>query len=187
MKGFFTDISDKLTAIKTDIGEKLNLVKENLLALPAKIAEGLKGFFDGLGEKLSSVIEGILSLPAKMIGALRDFLIPKKEDIDAVVQDNINRIKTAFGIGAVDLSGILGRSTEIADHTGSVDVYGLGTFNGTFLKVDYLVTAVTTFRPYIRGFLALLLIFYNIRQFFGLFRIAFIDDGGNASDGGDKS
>ncbi|MGN0517546.1 MAG: hypothetical protein ACI4II_02340 [Acutalibacteraceae bacterium] len=82
------------------------------------------------------------------------------------------------------MTGILGVGTEIADHTGSVDIYGLGTFEGTFFKAEYLVKAVTTFRPYIRGFITLLLIFYNIRQFFGLFKISYVDDGGNASDAG---
>ena len=46
---------------------------------------------------------------------------------------------------------------------------GVGSFNLTFLDVSFFRDGVAYFRPLIRGFLVLLMIFYHIKQLVGFF------------------
>lgn len=92
-----------------------------------------------------------------------------------------------FGVGAIDMTGILGTETEIENQTGTIDIYGLGSFEATFLDVGYIKTGVNTFRPYIRGLITLFLLFYNFNQFSQLIGSSKISEaGGHLKDGEKK-
>ncbi len=90
----------------------------------------------------------------------------------------VQQINHAFGIEPVDLSDYLSGSTQIGDITGTVNVAG-SEVTTTFFKADWLVYGVNHFRPYIRGFLVILLLFYNLNQFLSMFRIHVISHSGD--------
>lgn len=113
---------------------------------------------------------------------VKAIFIPDPEEIQTLLQDYKNRLSTSFGIGSIDVSSALGAGTQIADQTGDVSVYGLGTFHVTVLDVSYLVSAVTTFRPYIRGLFVLFLALFNFNQFCGLIGVNVISVVGGGGD-----
>lgn len=52
----------------------------------------------------------------------------------------------------------------VTDVKGEYNINGLGTMEITFLKADYLQQGVDFFRPFIRGFIVLLLLLYHYKQ-----------------------
>lgn len=150
------------------------------------LLSSLGDWFDGVVRGIAAVKESILSLPGQIVNGLIDgiksLFIPDSESLNSVIQDYKNRLSTSFGIGSIDVSSALGAGTQIADQTGDVSVYGLGTFHVTVLDVSYLVSAVTTFRPYIRGLFVLFLALFNFNQFCGLIGVNIISVTGGGGD-----
>ena len=107
-------------------------------------------WFNNLG---TSILEGIKSI-----------FVPDTNELNASIDHLKNTFITTFGIGAYDLSPILSSEMKITDHKGKINIAGLK-FEATFFDVDYLVQGIASFRPYIRGFIVLMMAFYNINQF----------------------
>lgn len=84
----------------------------------------------------------------------------------------------------------MGVGTEISNHSGTVEILGYS-FTADFLDVRYLVSAVATFRPYVRGFIVLLIFLYNINQFLHFIGAGGLSLGANIvtrmNSGGDKN
>lgn len=77
-----------------------------------------------------------------------------------------------MGFNSLDVIGSLfGEERPIDDVTGSYTVPGVGSFEFKFLDSHYLKEGIAVFRPYIRGFIVLLLVFYNANQFAKFFGI----------------
>ena len=59
--------------------------------------------------------------------------------------------------------------TPVDDIYMDYNISGVGSFNLKLLDKDFFVQGVTYFRPFIRGFLVLLMILYHIKQLIGFF------------------
>lgn len=72
-----------------------------------------------------------------------------------------------FNLAPDSLDWLYGSIAEeaIPSHSGNYTIPGIGTFNFPFLDAKYLKDGIEFFRPLIRGFVALLLIFFNFRHF----------------------
>ena len=64
-----------------------------------------------------------------------------------------------------------GPSSRPENPQGSIDL-GIYQYSGTFADFSYLEKGVTFFRPYIRGFIVLLLFFFHVRQALSMFGIS---------------
>lgn len=100
---------------------------------------------------------------------MQEIFIPNTEDIDAIWQDTVDTISNKFGFISYDLGDLFSQSSEIEDIQGQYTFYGLGTLNLTFFDTEFLKQGLAHFRPFIRGFIILLCLFYNIRQALGFF------------------
>lgn len=126
------------------------------------------GFFENSFSTLTSVFKNtydfVKEIPSKILDGIKSIFVPREEDVN----NSIERLKTSFsntfGIGDFDLSGVMGVSTEISNKSTEVTILGY-TFNFSFFDVTYIKRAVNDFRPYIRGFILLMLALYNINQF----------------------
>lgn len=127
------------------------------------------GFFENSFSTLTSVFKNtydfVITIPEKIFDGIKSIFVPREEDVN----NSIERLKTSFsdtfGIGDFDLSGVMGVSTEISNKSTEITILGY-TFNFSFFDVTYIKRAVNDFRPYIRGFILLMLALYNINQFF---------------------
>lgn len=126
------------------------------------------GFFENSFSTLTSVFKNtydfVKEIPSKILDGIKSIFVPREEDVN----NSIDRLKTSFsdtfGIGDFDLSGVMGVSTEISNKSTEITILGY-TFNFSFFDVTYIKRAVNDFRPYIRGFILLMLALYNINQF----------------------
>lgn len=129
------------------------------------------GFFENSFSALTSVFKNtydfVITIPEKIFEGIKSIFVPREEVVNEKIDSLKNVFVTTFGIESYDLSNVLGVETQITDQKGIINIAGFD-FNVTFLDVTYIVKAVSTFRPYIRGFIVLLMIFYNINQFLTL-------------------
>ena len=155
---------------------------DNVKNIPAMVWNFVKeipgqvwGFFENAFSTVTGVVQNIFNsvvqIPNKILDGLKWLFIPSEDEINKSIQTLSNTFKSTFGVDSYDISDIFGTETEIADQQATISVGGYE-FNLTVFNVKYLVRAISTFRPVIRGFIVFLLILYNINQFFALIRQA---------------
>ena len=94
------------------------------------------------------------------------------------MQSAVDRLSSSFvsatGVSVVDFGSVFGaEQSSIPNVQGSVNLYGIGSIQGTFADFSWIGQGVQRFRPYIRGMFVLGLAFYNLNQF-----LVFIGAGG---------
>jgi hypothetical protein len=118
----------------------------------------------GIIAGLRSVVNAISSLPGKIgnsfLDVLKSLFIPADGYLEAKINYIAERFRVAFGVTAYDMSSVFSSEKPLSDIT--VTMYGTTT---TIVKMDYVIEALAKFRKVIRGFITLLLLFYNINQF----------------------
>ena len=153
---------------------------DNVKNIPAMVWDFVKeipgqvwGFFENAFSTVTGVVQNIFNsvvqIPNKILDGLKWLFIPSEDEINKSIQTLSNTFKSTFGVDSYDISDIFGTETEIADQQATISVGGYE-FNLTVFNVKYLVRAISTFRPVIRGFIVFLLILYNINQLLALIR-----------------
>lgn len=137
-------------------------VWQAVASLPSLIADSLKGFFD-------SVKDAILSLPTLILDGIKAIFIPDAEYIDTAFNGFLTELKMKFGIDTGFFENLFQGESAVDDVQGNYTIHGVGAFNLTFLDASWIVQGVTYFRPFIRGFLVLLMMLYHVRQLIGFF------------------
>ena len=157
-----------------------SLIWQNVSSLPQLIWNFIKdipqmvwNFFENAFSTVTGVVQNIFNsvvqIPNKILDGLKWLFIPSEDEINKSIQTLSNTFKSTFGVDSYDISDIFGTETEIADQQATISVGGYE-FNLTVFNVKYLVRAISTFRPVIRGFIVFLLILYNINQLLALIR-----------------
>lgn len=122
-----------------------------------------------------NVAQSIADIPSLIIDGILDGLaylfVPDNDVLETEVQRLVDTITLSTGVEIVDYSVIFGSPSDKLDAITGANVYGLtGTLS--YVRFDWLVYAVRWFKPYIRGFVVVLLTLYNINQL-----LAFLDIG----------
>ena len=162
-----------------------NFVKE----IPGQVWNFFESAFSTLTSVFRSTYEFVITIPEKIFEGIKRIFIPDTNKIQSSINSLQNVAKSKFGVETVDLSGIMGVGTEVTNHSGTVEILGYS-FSADFLDVTYLIQGVSTFRPYIRGFLILLIFLYNINQFLHFIGAGGLSLGANIStriSGGEKN
>ncbi len=144
-----------------------NFIKD----IPQMVWNFFEGAFSSIGSVVSNIWDSVKGIPGSILDGLKWLFVPDGDEIDKSIQTLSNTFKSTFGVDSYDISDIFGTETEIADQQATISVGGYE-FTLTVFNVKYLVRAISTFRPVIRGFIVFLLILYNINQFFALIRQA---------------
>lgn len=130
------------------------------------------GWLSGIGSKLSSLKESIVSLPASLIKGIKGIFVPDTEVIQGEFDKLLGGLKSKLGIDVYNFDNLFSSSQAPADIKGSYTAGGIWSYEGVFVDMSWVVKGVAEFRPYIRGFIVLLLAFFNIRQAFGMFGLS---------------
>lgn len=117
-----------------------------------------------ISDLISNIFDTVKALPSAILDAIKRIFIPDTDKIQSSIDTLSNNFKSAFGVDSYDISSVFGTETEITNQSGTISFAGYE-FTSVFLDVTFLVNAVSTFRPVIRGFVIFLLILYNINQF----------------------
>lgn len=116
----------------------------------------------GLFGWLEAILNAILSLPGAIAQAIASFFVPDPDDFNNALND-IKFALLDFGGAAFDMSFLFDEESPLPDI--KVNFYGKEV---TIVSMSLVNGAIEFFRPVIRGFITLLLIFYNYNQLAGL-------------------
>lgn len=142
---------------------------DNVKNIPSMVWNFFEGAFSSLGSVVSNIWDSVKGIPGSILDGLKWLFVPSEDKINKSIQTLSNTFKSTFGVDSYDISDIFGTETEIADQQATISVGGYE-FTLTVFNVKYLVRAISTFRPVIRGFIVFLLVLYNINQLLALIR-----------------
>lgn len=144
-----------------DVINGIQILKEAVLNIPDIIEEFILDMKNGIIDKINNIIRNITDLPSLMIEKLKDFLLPDTEFINSKLEHFRARL-LSMGVDTYDMGHIFNKEQPFEDLTANVRGHKVVVVN---MNVVDLV--VKKFRPVIRGFLWLMLVFYNFNQFMG--------------------
>lgn len=82
----------------------------------------------------------------------------------------LNTMKMKFSFDTEFFESIFDDEQVVQDVLADYTISGLGTFKFKFLDTKYLYDGVTFFRPFIRGFLVLMMALFHIRMVLSFIR-----------------
>lgn len=101
---------------------------------------------------------------------LIDVFIPDAGYIEEKFNEFLANMKRRFGIDTGMFESLFTSEKPVEDIYVDYSILGLGNFHLKVFDTSYFVQGVTYFRPFIRGFLVLLMLLYHVKQcisFFG--------------------
>lgn len=155
-----------MVAIKETLGNIPGIIRGHIkdifsnmidavLSMPSKI----KDLRDDMVQKLRDIIDGILDLPDKIGDAIKGLFLPSDGFIESKIQHFRDKLY-AMGIDTYDMGSIFNKEQPFADITCTIRGQTV-----IIVRMDVVDMVVKKFRPVIRGFMWLMLVFYNINQF----------------------
>lgn len=142
------------------IADRLGGIWDGIKAIPGQI-------IDGISSWLSNIYDNLLSLPGAILDGLKEIFIPDTDDIESTFNATVDAISARFGFQKFNLDTLFGTSSAPKDENHNYNIPGVGNLRLKFLDTSYLIQGVEYFRPFIRGFIVLLLLFFNFRNFLG--------------------
>ena len=121
-------------------------------------------------DSFSNIAEGIAQIPIKVKEFLVDVFVPDAADIESELTTFLNELKRQFQFNTDQFVALFTNETSIADKDAAYTLHGVGTFNLKFLDTSFLIQGINYFRPFIRGFLVLLMLIYHVRMIMGFIR-----------------
>lgn len=137
-----------------------------------------------LAGTVSGILAQVMALPQNIANLILDgvksIFIPDPEHLEGEFMGLLEELNDVYSFD-FDLDSLFSAGKE------PEDIYGYYPVSGKSLPVlfvswHYLKKGVEYFRPYIRGFIVLMLIFYNLRQFMAIFGLGGVMNG----DSGDN-
>lgn len=99
-----------------------------------------------------------------ILDGIKEIFIPDTDDIKSKIDATVENISTQLGVQFNTLDRLFDREVAPEDVTGDYYLTGVGNLSLKFFDSSLLITGVAMMRPYIRGFLVLLLFLFVWRQ-----------------------
>ena len=129
------------------------------------IVNGIGNFFTTLWGWLKDIFDFIITIPNAILDGIKEIFIPDVEEIETIFHSSVDSIKSKFGFQQFHLDSLFGSSSTPENIESNYSISGVGSFKLTFFNTEYLIKGVNYFRPFIRGFMVLLILFYNFKNF----------------------
>ncbi len=170
LSSLFSALSEKVVAVKETLSGIPSLIRDHIkdifsnmidtvVSLPGKINGYIVDLRDTVLEKLRSIIQGILDLPDKIGNSIKGLFLPSDGFIEGKIQHFRDKLYS-MGVDTYDMESIFNKEQPFADITCTIKGQTV-----TIVRMDVVDKVVKKFRPVIRGFMWLMLVFYNINQF----------------------
>lgn len=130
--------------------------------LPSLIADALSGAFD-------AVKDAVLSLPNLILDGIKSIFIPDTNYIKDRMESFTDEMAMKFSFDTEFFEDLFQAEKPVEDIEMDYNITGVGDFKLKVLDTSFFVQGVTYFRPFIRGFLVLLMLLYHIKQLIGFF------------------
>ena len=139
-------------------------VWEGVSQIPSKVISGFNAGLESLFNGLEKIWEEVKAIPNAIGEYITDVFVPDTDVLRSIMNDASASISSKFGIQEFNFDNFTSNSTQPSDIESEYYISGVGTFKLKFFDTSFLIKGVEYFRPFIRGFLVLLLIIYNWRQ-----------------------
>ena len=145
------------------------------------------GFLDRIGNAISGIFDTLQTLSKGVLGnlglfdgwkefvedmtrrVLSEIFVPDADYIEEAFTSFLEELKMKFNFDTEMFESLFDSETPVEDVYVDIDIPNVGNFNLKLLDTKFFVDGVTYFRPFIRGFLVLLLFFFHISQLIGFF------------------
>lgn len=156
-------IADKVGKIAGEVYDFfkpfIDFVKTSFKFIKKVLKKGTT-IFNAFSDTLGKIVDGILSIPEAIGKFIKKLFIPEDGFLDGAM-DRLN--KSFLGLlASYDLTALASGSKEFTDVT--CVLYGKKV---TILDAGLVMKGISFFRSVIRGFIALLLVLFNINMFLG--------------------
>lgn len=166
----FSALSEKVVAVKETLSGIPSLIRDHIkdifsnmidtvVSLPGKIKSYIVDLRDTVLDKLRSIKQGIFDLPDKIGDAIKGLFLPSDGFIEGKIEHFREKL-LGMGIDTYDMGAIFNSEQPFEDITCTIRGQKV-----TIVRMDLVDKVVKRFRPVIRGFMWLMLVFYNINQF----------------------
>ena len=159
------DNLQQLKEFLSPLWEWLSNIFSAIGSIATTIISWFANIFLTLWDWLGRLVDNILALPKAILDGIKEIFIPDIEEIESIFNTTVSSIKSKFGFQEFHLDTLFGSSSEPQNITSSYNIAGVGSFNLTFFNTEYMIKGVNYFRPFIRGFMVLLICFYNVKNF----------------------
>lgn len=180
-------IADKVGKIASEVYDFfkpfIDFVKTSFKFIKKVLRKIGTTIFNAFSDTLGKIIDGILAIPEAVGEFIKNLFVPKDGEMDKA----LDKLKSAFGglLYSYELTSLATGSKEFGDIT--CTLYGKKV---TILDASLVLKGVGFFRSIIRGFIALLLVLFNVNQFLGFIgqpAISIVGGIRAMTQGGDKS
>lgn len=148
------------------IGDWFKSLWETIKGIPNLVFNAFVDALNNIGGKIKDVWQAVTDLPSLILEGIKAVFIPDTEELKADVLGLVDSVSHTFNLGIDSKDWLVDSFSEqaVSDVESDYKIHGVGTFHLTFLDVTYLKRGVEYFRPIIRGFIVLLLMFFNYKQ-----------------------
>lgn len=100
------------------------------------------------------------------MNGIKGIFIPDTDELKNDVNGLLEQLNHTFNLGIDSQNWLVDSFTEeaIPNEEATYNIPGLGEIKLTFFDASYLKRGIEYFRPIIRGFIVLLLVFFNYKQ-----------------------
>ena len=158
-----------ITNLPSLIGNALSSFFQNVVNAIVSLPSNLKVYFDNLVDSLLVVWEAITSLPELILEGIKSIFIPDDEYIEESFNGFLNELKMKFSLDTSVFESLFSSESPVTDTNIDYNISGVGSLNLKVFDSKYLVQGVTFFRPFVRGFLVLLMFLFHMKQIQGFF------------------
>lgn len=158
-----------LTNLPSLIGEALRSFFTNVIDSITSLPNRFKTFFDSIVDSLINVWNAITSLPELILEGIKSIFIPDDSYIQESFNGFLQELKLKFSIDTSTFESLFSSEEPVTDTSVDYHINGIGTLNLKVFDAKYLVQGVMFFRPYLRGFLVLLMFLFHMKQIQGFF------------------
>ena len=95
--------------------------------------------------------------------------MPEEGAIETQFEAFMEEMQMKWNLDDSFFTGLFGSESAVSDITTEYSIPNVGTFNFKVFDSSFFVQGVSYFRPFIRGFLVLLMMLYHVKQLIGFF------------------
>ena len=136
---------------------------KSITSLPQEIGNTLKVYFIDLTDVITDIPEFVLN-------GIKSIFIPDAAAIQDRFNEFLDDLKFKFNFDTEFFQNVVVDGRPVDDVEEDYYISGVGTLKLKFFDTSYFVQGVEYFRPFIRGFIVLLMMFYHVKQILSFIR-----------------
>lgn len=188
--GLLSSLWNTVKDIFKSIGEGFNNVINGISNLWLNLKTALSGWFNDVIENIKNIpsaladwfndiIEHIKNIPDLILSGIKSLFVPEEGYLDEKLESLEKKYLGMLGFSVEDFENTLKKFSDEKAIDDVVITYNIGGVQKeiTILDTSFLVYGVDFMRPYVRGFIVLLMCFFALDQIMYIAHLNKIDDG----------